>query len=383
MTHKRILTAALALALLLSLCGCSKPSLYTSERLEVEIKGEGTKTLTVTLMGPTNSLYVSEISVPEWGDSEVYSIKRQKTGEDYIKLKLSGKTEGIAPLVVTYSDGDIYALLNVSVNVDEKNKITAPNVIVSGDAPYETLGEEMPEGSQISKGESASKLITLPSADGPWTVDEYDKDVLKVDDMGVADGGVNYEFLVSGIANGSGSASFVNRFSKQRAAMDFQVTSIINGDIETTDLQLIDSRITGYSETESNEYKESASGMLADIRKFSPDVFVPASAMLTGCGSDEGYLDISLELDDNELGYLVFKDISLEDELAEFKKAFPAAVRDSFETSGVKVELFQIEDYAVTAWEKKGLLCELYMFDESDIIKAGDIVESFLSDTGL
>ena len=97
----------------------------------------------------------------------------------------------------------------------------------------------------------------------------------------------------------------------------------------------------------------------------------------------DDYIDVSLEMDGRELDCLIFKNISLKEEQAVFKREFPSAETDSFETNGVNVSLFQIEDYSAALWEKDGLLYELYIFDESDIFRAGDVVEAFLSDAAL
>lgn len=381
MTHKRIICSILALALLLSLCACSKPRLVTSDKLEVEIKGEGTKTLTVNIMGPVNSLYPSEITGPE-GEDAAFSVKSTKMGEDYIKLKLGGLNKGSGTLIVTYTDGGIYALANIVVSVDENMKLTANNVAFAGDDLFEALGEGMPEGSLISRESGYSRIVRLKSDLGPWAVEKFD-DCLNVLEEGLSEEDQFYEFIIAGISNGSGSVYLTNKFEKQRVCLDFEVSTVVDGGIEALSLDLAGSSVSVYDISESEKYVAASGRFMENIRKFSPKVFIPAAAELKGADEEDGSLVVSLEMEGCDLGYLVFKDISLKDELELFKKEFPSAETDSFETNGANITLYQIEDYSAALWEKDGLLCELYIFDESDIYRAGDVVEAFLSSEAL
>lgn len=382
MKLKKIIITILALALLLSLCACSKPRLFVSEKLEVEVKGEGSKTLTLAFMGPSTSLYSNEVLITD-GENAVLSVKSSDVREDTIKLKLAGLHAGIDSVKVTYSDGEIYALANVIVEVDEELKLSVNDVAFIGDSQYEPMGEELPEGSEITISDEVSKLIRLTSTDSPWIVEKYDEDFLSVEEYGFSEESQSYEFLVSGVASGNGSVYLTNDYSKQRLCLNFEISSVINGDLEYLSITLTDSSTSPYDEMESEAYAETSAAVMNEVRKFSSKAFVPASAKLEGCGSEEGFLEVSLEMNDTKLEYLVFTDFTLEEDLAEFKKTFPNAETDSFDTNGVKVSLFQIEDYSVCMWEKDGLLCELYILDESDIIKAGDVVEAFLSDAAL
>ena len=385
MTHKKIICTLLALFLLMSLCACSQPRLFSSERLDVEIRGEGSKTLTVKLMGPSNSLYTCEINGPE-AEGSAYAIKSTKTGEDETKLKLTGTRAGADSLIVTYMDGEEeYAITNITLNIDENLKFGNATVIVLGEDRFESLGEGTPEGSQVTKEEGSSKQISLPSEAGPWTVEKYDSDFVHVEEYGYSEESKCYEFVVSAVASGSGSVYLTNVSEGQRVCVDFTVTSVVSGDTQSLVLELTDTATSVYSRSDSEEYAEASGSVMEDIRKFSPDVFIPASAELMGCGSEEGYLEVSMSMNGDDLEYLLFKDVAVKDELALYKEEFPAAETDSFETNGISVNIIQIEDYAVAIWEKDSLLCELFMINESgiDIYRAGDIVEAFLSDTAL
>lgn len=379
---KKITVITLALALLLCLCACSRPRLFTSEKLEVEVKGEGSKTLTLTFMGPSTSLYESEILVTEDEDAAL-AIKSNNRGEDTIKLKVIGVRQGVDSVKVAYYDGEPYALANVSIEADEELKLRVRDISFIGDSPYEPMSGELPEGSEISRGDDSSKLIRLTSTDSPWVVEKYDEDFLNIEEYGFSEESQSYEFLVSGRASGNGSVFLTNDYSKQRICLNFAISSVIDGDLEYLSVALLDSTTTAYDEMESEAYAQTSASVMDDVRRFSSKVFIPASVRLEGCGAEEDFLNVSMVMDDNKLEYLVFPDYTLAEDLAEFKKAFPAAETDSFDTNGVKVHLFQIDDYAVCMWEKDGLLCELYIFDESDIIKAGDVVEAFLSDAAL
>ena len=385
MTHKKIISTLLALLLLMSLCACSQPRLYSCERLDVEIRGEGSRTLTVKLMKPSNSLYTCEMSGPEDEDA-VYSIKSTKTGEDETTLKLAAARVGTSSLIVTYMDGEEqYAISNITVNVDEEMKFGNATVIVLGEERFEALGEGTPEGSQVTKEEGSSKQISLPSEAGPWTVEKYDSDFVHVEEYGYSEESKCYEFVVSAVASGSGSIYFTNISEGQRICMNFTVTSVVSEENQSLVLALTDSSTSVYSRSDTEEYIAASDSTMEKVREFSPDVFIPASAGLMGCGSEEGYLEVSMEMNGDELEYLVFKDTALKDELALYKEEYPNAETDSFETNGISVNVIQIEDYSVALWENSGLLCELFMIDEGgvDIYRAGDIIEAFLSDTAL
>ena len=385
MKHNRILFIVLALVLALSLCACSRPRLVTSEKLEVEIKGEGTKTLTVNVMGPSNTQYTNEISGPE-DEGAVYALKSSESGEDNIKIKLSGIKTGSSSLIVKYLDGEAsYALVNITVSVGEDMKFGEASVVFAGDDPYEAVEGDVPEGSYASKGSSSSKMVALTSEEGPWFVIGCDDSILSVEEYGLSEESGCYEFLVAAVASGNGSVKVANSRMNQSITLDFEVTSVINGNDQSLELALVNSTKGAYDEKESEAYIEAAGSTMEEINLFSPDVFVPASFELQGCGEEEGRLEVSLKDGDTSLEYMVFKDITLKEELAAYKKEFPGAETDSFETNGIEVTIFQIEDYAVAIWERYDLLCELFMIDESgiDIYRAGDIIEAFLSDTAL
>lgn len=383
MKLKKTIIAALALVLLLGLCACGKPVLYTSDRLEVEVSGEGTKTLTLKFFGPMDGSCEVTMTQPE-GDTAIFTVSSSENKEDHIKVKLAALKEGTSSFVATYSKGDeVYAIGNVSFTIDAKLKFSAAQASVFGEEPYETISETLPEGSEISKGVDSSKIIRLTSADSPWIVEAYDRDFLTVDELGCADDGKTYEFLVGAVTNGSGNVYLINKYAKQRMTLSFQITSVIDGEYEALSLVLANSELGTYDYTESPEYSEKLGKNLEKINKYASGVFIPASAVIKGCGTDEGYLDISLDFENNELGYLVFKDVTLEGEKAEFKKEYPSAEADSFETQGIKVEIFQLDESAVALWQQGSLLYELAIMDETNIIKAGDIVEAFLSDSAL
>lgn len=379
---KKVTITLLGLVLLLSFCACSRPRLVTGEKLQVEIRGEGTKTLTLILTGPSNSLYTNEIKFTE-DENAVLALKGSDSGEDSLKLRFTGVQPGIDGVMVTYYDGDVYAAANISVFSDESLKLSVLDTVLSGESTFEPAGELLPEGSEISRSDESCKLIRLTSADSPWIVEKYDEDFIKVEEYGYSEESQSYEFMVSGVSSGSGSVSVINSSDKQRLTLNFDVSAVVDGGNQYLSVTLVDSSSSVYDEMQSEDYISSAQAAMEFVRRFSPKVFVPASAKLSGCGAEDDFLDISLELDANTLEYLVFKEFSLEENLAEFKKAFPKAETDSFDTNGIKVTLFSIEDYSVCMWEKDGLLCELYIFDESDIISAGDVVEAFLSDAAL
>ena len=409
MKRKLSVKALLVIALLINLCACSKPGHYTSEKLEVEVRGDGTRTVTIIVTGPSAELYERSVSLTQ-EEGSVLTIKSTNESDTGFKLRLGGGEPGTQGLYIAYSEGEeSYASASFNVTVDEKHRLTVDGVYLAGDDPNEALGEDFPEGSLISKGPSGTRRVSLTSNGNPWTVEEFDEGILEVNESDYsAETGVS-DFYISAVAEGTGEVSLVNKYEKKRVTMTFEAlaaggedsasgsVTITSGDetstVETVPpggaaetsfvLTLAGSASSVYNEMETQEYIEASGENMKTIRSFSSAVFVPSSVKLNNCSMDENFLDVSMETDDTDLEYLVFKGQSLKDELAAFAKAFPDAGTEAFDTCGVSVQLYQIEDYSVAIWEENDLLCELYILDIDDIIKAGDVVETFLSDTGL
>ena len=383
MTHKKTLIAILALVLLLCLCSCGKGSYYTSERLSVELVGEGTKTLTVKLIGPSVSLYAKEMKVPQ-GEAPIFTVGPVTGKDDELQFKVKGAAVGSDDLIFSYLDEATYASVNITIAVDDEMKLTVGNVMLKGDPDYKSISDDLPLGNEISNNDDSSKIVRLVSADSPWILEDFDDACISVDELGCNDDGKTYEFLVRAVAAGYGEVRVINRNSKQRINMCFQVSNVVEGEYERLSLTLTDTAMSTYNEMETAEYADDMEKLMSEVARFAPGAYIPASVMIKDFSAEEGYLDISLEMDGRELMYLISGSMSVKEIEDKLAKGSTELDTDAFESNGVNVDVFYADGrYGIGVWEKDSLSYQLYIPGITDIIKAGDVVEAFLSNESL